>query len=145
MRPRLISDSRVVPAPAGEIFALLADPARHPEIDGSGTVRQLLSDPGPMQLGSEFTMAMKLFGRSYKMTNTVVEFEENRLIAWRHWGRHRWRYQLEPVEGGTLVTETADYSRTRFRQLVMIVHTPKRLKTSIASTLDNLVARFSSD
>ena len=145
MRPRLINDSRVVPAPAGEIFALLADPARHPEIDGSGTVRQLLSDPGPMQLGSEFTMAMKLFGRSYKMTNTVVEFEENRLIAWRHWGRHRWRYQLEPVEGGTLVTETADYSRTRFRQLVMIVHTPKRLKASIASTLDNLVARFSSD
>ena len=143
MTPRLISDSRVVPAPPGEIFALLADPSRHPEIDGSGTVQQLLSDPGPMQLGSEFKMAMKIFGYPYKMTNTVVEFEENRLIAWRHWGRHRWRYELEPTEGGTLVIETADYSRTRLRQLVMIVHTPKRLKTSIAATLDNLVKRYS--
>ncbi|WP_420437133.1 SRPBCC family protein [Candidatus Poriferisocius sp.] len=142
MRPRLISDSRVIPAPPGEIFALLADPSRHPEIDGSGTVQQLLSDPGPMQLGSEFRMAMKIFGCPYKMTNTVVEFEENRLIAWRHWGRHRWRYELDPADGGTLVTETADYSRTRLRQLIMIVHTPKRLQASIAATLDNLVKRF---
>ena len=143
MSPRMISDSRVVPAPPEEIFALLSDPACHPEIDGSGTVRQLISDPGPMQLGSEFKMAMKLFGYPYKMTNIVVEFEENRLIAWRHWGRHRWRYELEPVEGGTRVTETADYSNTRFRQLVMIVHTPKRLHTSITTTLDGLVKRFS--
>ena len=31
-------------------------------------------------------------------------------IAWQHFGRHRWRYTLEPVDGGTRVTETFDWS-----------------------------------
>ena len=31
----------------------------------------------------------------------VVEFEEDRRIAWRHYGHHIWRYTLEPTDGGT--------------------------------------------
>ena len=46
MSNNLVSDSRVVPAPPEEFFALLADPARHNEIDGSETVQKLLSEPG---------------------------------------------------------------------------------------------------
>ena len=34
-----VSVERVIPAPAEKIFDLLADPARHRDIDGSGTVR----------------------------------------------------------------------------------------------------------
>jgi hypothetical protein len=33
-----------------------------------------------------------------------------RLIAWRHVGPHRWRYELEPDPAGTRVTETWDAS-----------------------------------
>jgi hypothetical protein len=33
------STERVIPAPPGRIFDLLADPSRHRDIDGSGTVR----------------------------------------------------------------------------------------------------------
>ena len=53
---------------------------------------------------------MKLFGFPYKIRNTVVEFEEGRRIAWRHFGGHRWRYVLEPRGEGTHVTESFDYS-----------------------------------
>ena len=36
--PRKVSRSAVVHAPAGELFDVLADPRRHSELDGSGTV-----------------------------------------------------------------------------------------------------------
>jgi uncharacterized protein YndB with AHSA1/START domain len=75
----VVSVERVIPAPPEKIFDLLADPARHREIDGSGTVR----DPGSterLKLGSTFDMKMKM-GVPYTMTNTVVEFEDNKLCA----------------------------------------------------------------
>ena len=65
-----------------------------------------------LTLGATFGMKMKL-GVPYPIENTVVEFEENRLIAWRHMGGHRWRYELEPVDDGTKVTETFDWSTSK--------------------------------
>jgi hypothetical protein len=56
-------------------------------------------------------------GIPYSMVSTVVEFEENRRIAWqtrgpgpigRHVAGRVWRYELEPVDGGTRVRETWD-------------------------------------
>jgi hypothetical protein len=38
---RKVSRRVAVSAPAAEIFALIADPQRHPELDGSGTLRDL--------------------------------------------------------------------------------------------------------
>ena len=55
-------------------------------------------------------MSMKI-GVPYSISNTVVEFEEGSVIAWQHFGRHIWRYRLEPVPGGTTVTEEFDYRR----------------------------------
>lgn len=120
--PDLASVERLIPAPADVIFDLLADPARHKEIDGSGTVQGLdrsagSDNPTRLQLGSKFGMSMRM-GLGYSMVNTVVEFEENRLIAWQprpalsimRWfaGGRIWRYELEPRDGGTLVRETWD-------------------------------------
>ncbi len=140
----IFTDNRIVPAPPEAIFSLLADPVRHCEFDGSGTVRRVVSGGGPMQLGSKFKIAMRHLGWPYKITNTVVEFEENRRIAWSHWGKHRWRYELEPVEGGTLTTESVDftYSAALNCLVAMKMHPPKRQRANIAATLDNLVKRF---
>lgn len=116
----VISVSRVIPAPAEQIFALVADPTKHSLIDGSGTV---VSSPEPshiMVLGEKFGMDMKM-GPKYSMVNTVVELETNRRVAWQaNFGEKGpakaltgriWRYELEPVEGGTKVTESWDVSR----------------------------------
>ena len=41
--------------------------------------------------------------------NTVVEYKKNELIAWRHLGRWRWRYELTDLgNGSTQVTESFD-------------------------------------
>jgi uncharacterized protein YndB with AHSA1/START domain len=132
------SVERVIPAPAEAIFALLADPRRHKDFDGSGTVRNAKNVPDHLELGSKFGMSMHL-GVPYSMTSTVIEFEPNRRIAWQTWapGRaHRlaggriWRYELEPVEGGTLVRETWDISQERLKVVVQ----PARGKTIVGMT-----------
>jgi uncharacterized protein YndB with AHSA1/START domain len=114
------SAERMIPAPPEKIFDVLADPSRHREIDGSGTVRGAKGGSERLALGSKFGMSMKM-GVPYSMTSTVIEFEENRRIAWQtvpsvSWGAKLgggriWRYELEPVDGGTLVREVWDISQ----------------------------------
>ena len=105
------SASTTIAAPPATVFAILADPRQHPRIDGSGNVKDSLSGPDRLELGSEFGMDMKQ-GAKYKIKNKVVEFETDKLIAWRHMNPHVWRYELTPTaDGGTSVTETWDLSK----------------------------------
>jgi uncharacterized protein YndB with AHSA1/START domain len=110
---------RIIPAPPAAIFELLVDPRRHRDIDGSGTVRGARGEPQRLELGSRFGMSMKI-GVPYAMVSTVIEFEENRRIAWQTRGPtplgrlaagRIWRYEIEPVEGGSRVRETWDLSQ----------------------------------
>jgi hypothetical protein len=100
-----------IAASPSTIFAILSNPRRHKEIDGSSTITSNISGPEKLQLGSKFGMQMRL-GINYRITNKVVEFRENELIAWRHVGRWVWRYELKAVGPNlTEVTETFDGSR----------------------------------
>lgn len=144
MKQRQVSVTRTISAPAKEIFDLLADPANHALIDGSGTVR---SSRGPasrrLRLGATFGMDMKA-GAPYRITNTVVEFEENALIAWRHFAGHRWRWALRELgDGSTEVTETFDWSTARLPVALELTGFPKRNKRAIEKTLRKLAKHFS--
>lgn len=138
---RSVSRSAVVPAPPAEVFALLADPRRHAEIDGSGTVKGVVQGPERLSLGDRFGMRMRL-GVPYVITSEVVELEPDRRIAWRHVGHHLWRYELEPVDGGTRVTETFDWARARSPLALELLGIPARNARSIDATLERLVAHF---
>lgn len=106
--PMIKSARIVINAPAKTIFDLLADPRRHQELDGTQTITGIISGPERLSLGARFGMKMHL-GIHYRIMNTVVEFEENKLIAWRHFGRWRWRYALRAISPHlTEVTETFD-------------------------------------
>ncbi|CAN5662552.1 SRPBCC family protein [soil metagenome] len=113
MSPRLVSATTTIDAPPAAVFAIVADPRQHPRIDGSGSLRGTITGPERLTAkGDTFGMDMKMFGLPYKIHNKVVEFEADRRIAWRHFGAHRWRYELTPAEdGGTQVTETWDATR----------------------------------
>jgi uncharacterized protein YndB with AHSA1/START domain len=138
-----VSASRVVPASPQEIFDLLADPKQHHVIDGSGMVQGVVSGPDRLSLGARFGMSMRK-GLPYRITNKVVEFEEGRRIAWRHVGQHRWRYELEPVEGGTRVTETFDLSTVPALLRPAPRFLGRKNGEAIERTLDRLVQHFSS-
>jgi uncharacterized protein YndB with AHSA1/START domain len=139
---------RLIPAPPQAIFDLIADPRRHQDIDGSGTVRDATHVPGQLQLGSKFGMNME-YGGTYSMENTVIEYEPNRRIAWQArpprgkggawrqlFGGRIWRYELEPVDGGTLVRESWDVSKERNKWAVRFYGS--KTKKNMAATLERI-------
>ena len=121
---------------------LLADPSKHGEIDGSGSIQNAQSSaPERLAMGAKFGMDMKI-GVSYKITNEVVEFDEPRRIAWRHFGGHVWRYILEPTDSGTLVTEQFDWNTSKSQLLMRVMNYPAKNRASIEKTLERLAKRF---
>lgn len=119
--------SRRIAAPAGRIFRVLADPRRHPELDGSGMLRGAVTEAPVTGVGDVFVMRMfyvKL--GDYESNNHVVGFEQDRHLAWEpeagaghpsagapdaRWG-HRWIFDLVPDgPSATVVTESYDCSR----------------------------------
>lgn len=142
----VVTVERVIPAQAAEIFALLANPSRHRDIDGSGTVRDPKDDADErLELGSQFGMSM-VMGLPYSMRSTVVEFEPDRRIAWqtrghglgRNVGGRIWRYELEPVEGGTLVRESWDITQESALTKPLIRRAAKSTEKNMAATLERI-------
>ena len=139
---KIVSVTVTVNATPQQIFDLLADPSKHGEIDGSGSIQNAQSSaPERLALGAKFGMDMKI-GVSYKITNEVVEFDEPRRIAWRHFGGHVWRYILEPTDGGTLVTEQFDWNTSKSQLLMRVMNYPAKNRASIEKTLERLAKRF---
>jgi uncharacterized protein YndB with AHSA1/START domain len=145
--PRTVSRSVQVAAPVAEIFALVVDPHRHPEIDGSGTVRdaEKCAVKGPHRLseGDKFTVGMTQYGVPYKITSTATVVEENRVVEWQHPLGHRWRWELAEVSPGTTkVTETCDYSTAKLPLFIELTGFQKKNADGIESTLTALADRF---
>jgi len=144
----VVSTERIIATPPEAIFDLIADASRHPDIDGSGHVKQVKAG-GPERLseGSTFGMSMHM-GIGYSMVNTVIEFEDNRRIAWQaqlsgflgKWiGGRIWRYELEPVEGGTRVRESWDISRDHQKAFL---RRSSKLAEETRSNMDKTLARI---
>lgn len=145
---QIVSESMVINAPASVIFNIVADPQQHSRIDGSGSVQSVTVGPDRLSRGAEFGAEMKMFGMPYKIRNRVVEFEEGTLIAWRHFGGHRWRYELRPVgENETVVTESFDYSKYSPAKAKIITKFkfPARNRAGINETLRKLKQAAESD
>jgi len=136
----IVRGTRVIPAAADAVFELLANPAEHARIDGSDSVRGTQSaTPQRLSLGAKFGMQMRI-GVPYTILNEVVEFDEGRRIAWRHFGGHIWRYLLAPVgPDATEVTEEFDPTHSRSPLVLRLMRAGTRNQRSIDQTLQRLV------
>lgn len=118
--------SRRMEAAASDVFAVLADPAKHLELDGSGMLRDTVTDAIITKIGDIFVMKMYYSEHGdYEMNNHVVDFELDRRIGWEpvagrghpdefsseaRWG-HRWTFDLaQDGPDATVVTEIYDCS-----------------------------------
>jgi hypothetical protein len=139
-----IARRALVRTPAAEVFALVANPHRHPEIDGSGTVRSVpVVGPEALSVGATFTVAMKQHGFPYKIKSKVTAFEPDKLVEWQHPAGHRWRWEFAEIEPGTTqVTETFDYSTAKAPRVLELFGVPKQNAAGITKTLEGLQARF---
>ena len=123
-----VSVSRRIEVPAQQLFALMADSANHPLIDGSGMVREPVPGVLVSGVGDAFLMNMHhdRFG-DYQMRSEIVEYEAGRRLVWEPArvagpndeedapasGRYRWGFEFAP-DGvdATMVTESFDCTRS---------------------------------
>jgi uncharacterized protein YndB with AHSA1/START domain len=130
MKSNVFTVERFIRTSPEAIFDVLADPAQHSLIDGSGMVQGVAGkgESTRLALGVTFGMSMKM-GISYATASTVVEFEENRRIAWQTGPKGKlepyvagriWRYELEPRDDGTLVRESWDITTDHQRVLLKL-------------------------
>lgn len=135
--PRKTAARIVINVPAQQIFDLIADPRCHPLFDGSGTLQGHISGPERLYLGAKFGMAMKI-KVPYRITNTVVVFEEGLKISWCHLMKWTWSYELEELaNGATRVTETFDareipfFAKRWLKLTGAMAHNPKWIAKSL--------------
>jgi hypothetical protein len=116
-----IEVSRVIAADPAAIFGILRDPTGHVAIDASGMLMAATGSPASA-VGDSFVVHMDRDALrdvpmdEYDVIVTFVAYEQDREIAWgvgttpdRQFG-HVYGYRLEPIPGGTLVTQYYDWS-----------------------------------
>lgn len=122
--PENVSATLTFAVPAAEVFAVLANPAAHSAIDGTGWVREA-ADRAPLtEMGQVFRMDMYHPGHpngNYRVANQVQVLDPPRAISWLtgqeledghlEFGGWFWRYDLAPLgPSETEVTLTYDWS-----------------------------------
>ena len=131
MSPEILRTSTTVNAPIETVFDVLADPAQHAAIDGTGWVRGSLDGKPLTEVGQIFRIEMfhdNHPNKIYDMSNRVEVLDRPRAIAWQpgqgpddrgnlmpgadlDFGGWIWRYDLEPAgTDQTTVTLTYDWS-----------------------------------
>ena len=125
METERVTASTTIEAAPAAVFAVLADPSTHADIDGTGWVRGSLQSDRITAAGQVFRMAMfheNHPDKDYDMANRVEVFDEPRAIAWQpgqeatetgelSFGGWIWRYDLEATGASqTTVTLTYDWS-----------------------------------
>jgi hypothetical protein len=124
MADESLSATAIINAPAEVIYAVLAQPAKHAAIDGTGWVREPLDRQPLTAAGQVFRMAMYHPNHpdgTYQSANRVQTFDPPNAIAWEPGqdtddgglsvGGWVWRYDLTPVgPSETRVTLSYDWS-----------------------------------
>jgi hypothetical protein len=124
MADETVSATRIIGSPAEVIFAILADPAKHVAIDGTGWVREPLDSKPLTAAGQVFRMTMYHPNHpdgNYQMANRVQVFDPPRAISWEpgedtgdgnlRFGGWIWRYDLAPAGlSETRITLSYDWS-----------------------------------
>jgi len=82
---RSITVRRDIPASASDVFAVLSNPDRHAELDGSGFVQGVDHADRITASGQSFRMNMTgdHMGGDYQTDNVVSGYEPGKLLAWK--------------------------------------------------------------
>ncbi|NYF98541.1 SRPBCC family protein [Janibacter cremeus] len=147
-----ITVQRTIDAPTEDVFEVLTNPERHPDLDGSGFVRSVDNADRIQSVGEVFTMNMSgdHMGGDYQTDNHVTAYSENKMVGWKTapagteppgW---EWLWELAP-EGRdhTLVTHTYDWSDVTDEALLEKIDFPLVTQENLEDTLGRLAAAVS--
>ncbi|HEV7829248.1 MAG TPA: SRPBCC family protein [Pseudonocardiaceae bacterium] len=141
-----IQVSRIVEAPVERVFALIADPDRHPDLDGTGTLRASRTHTVITEVGDVFIMDVHAHDIGRNQSQSVVTtYVRDRALGWapgpvdRDPFGHTFTFTLEPNgDDQTLVTLTYDWSAVTDEQLLATM--PQVSKEELSRSLDRLAA-----
>jgi hypothetical protein len=147
-----LSVRRAIAADPATIFEILTTPSGHVAIDASGMLMAAEGDP-VRAVGDRFTVHMDRESLNdyplgeYTVTVVIARYEPDRAIAWTIDGvmqppiGHVYGYELEPIEGGTMVTSYYDWSNIHeaYRDAAASIF-PVISETNLRATL-GIVAR----
>lgn len=150
--PHVVSYSITVEAPADELYALVADPHRHHEIDGSSTVQSRARGPLELSEGAAFSVQMRKFGLPYRLPLRVTQARRPSasapgVVEWRQPTGHRWRWEFAPHDAATtLVTESYDAADqwTPARSALKLANVPQSNARNIRRSLLRMAQNFPS-
>jgi uncharacterized protein YndB with AHSA1/START domain len=106
-----------------QVFEVLSDVRRHPEIAGSGEVRTVrLTDDAPLHVGSRWEADERIhMGRKdvdFVATSELVEYDAPRRLSWTslppppvnkpEMRRIQWTYDIVPESTGCRIVETVE-------------------------------------
>lgn len=147
--------AHVIAVAPERIFAVLVDPSRHRDTEPGDWVRDAVDRAPITGVGDVFAMNMFLVhvGGEYVMHNLVTEFEQDHLVAWMPGtldadGTHNaggwvWRYELTPVDSGTEVRLTYDWTSTPTATRERMPQWPPFGRGFLHRSLDTLEASLS--
>lgn len=151
--------SKVIAAPADDVFALLSDPNQHTALDGAGMIQGVEGETPPISgIGQVFTMNMHADDLGdYRMVNSVTAFVPGARVGWApkvdptcelaeklggmDASGHTFTYDLRVVEDGIEVTSTYDWTGVKDPQFEAMF--PRVSQEQLAGTLDKLSAAVS--
>lgn len=141
-----IQVSRTVEAPVERVFALLADPDRHPDLDGSGMLRASRTHTVLTEVGDVFIMDLHAGDLGiYQSQSVVTSYVRDRALGWspgpvdREPFGHTFTFTLDPDgDDHTLVTLTYDWSAVADEQLLAMM--PRVSREDLTRSLDRLDA-----
>ena len=108
-QPEPFAASVVVAVPPQQLYDLVSDVTRTGEWSPTCAACWWDEGAGP-RVGSWFTGRNVTPERTWETRSQVVAAEPGREFAWKVGGRYaRWAYLLEPVEGGTRLTEAWEF------------------------------------
>ncbi|WP_405059601.1 SRPBCC family protein [Kribbella sp. NBC_01505] len=137
-----VSATTVVEAEPAAVFDFLRRPGNHAEISGDHSVRGSMKGPDLLGPGDNFGMSMRI-KLPYRVTSRVVEYEQDRLIAWCHFFGHRWRWELEEAEPGrTRLRETFDLRTARIPAALRLIGLPAGHRGNVAKSVRNVAKHF---
>ena len=158
MADEKLTATRTIDAPAEAVFAVLADPATHAAIDGTGWVRESLDGTTVTGDGQVFRVAMYHPNHpdgDYRMANQVIAFDRPRAIAWKpgqdveeggelRFGGWTWGYELAAAgPSRTEVTLTYDWSKVPDPALLKKVRIPLVPESALEDSLGKLAEAVS--
>lgn len=138
--------SIIINRPVEAVWAYMSDFANMP-LWSTGTIEtRLISEP-PVRKGTTYIYVGQFLGQRLEVTSEVTEFEPNRAWAYKSISgpiASAARYGLEPVDGGTRVTISAEGEMSGFFKLaepVMAAMIKRQFEGVLANLKDILEAQ----